>query len=595
MKSKHSGFNRMDQVFLALCKQIDTPISLGAWLRYKHGEHLALAKMSISEDTYLDAESFKKDYLAIKFLSKWKGLKTGVNLEEEALLSFKLSEERCLATNRRLKEARFRVIDPDVSSVLYGAKRKIAKLLGEFSWDKVRSGYGWGPGSTDDIPLRNAQVDRKVCKLPISVTADARAVFQQELRGDLHWLSVILGETKDKVISIQPNEINPVPVLPRDALVIVDGCIITTVPKDAKTDRVIAKEPRANGFLQKGFGSYFRKRLKRYGIDLDSQVPNQEAARRALQDGLATLDLKAASDSVATELVYELLPVEWFLALDSCRSKSASLPDKTHIRLEKFSSMGNGFTFELETLLFWSLLTALRDKFDPGSEVLVYGDDIVCSKELSAKAIQLLNFVGFEVNEEKSFVSGQFYESCGEHFFGSHSVTPIYQKELIESPIEVVLLGNRLIRASIRYSYSKEGLWPLLENAWRAARRCDTSMHRYFLPLGSEGDDGWLLPMSEFPRTATDANLGLRCRVFRQDPKSLPAPDSALLAIALRRGSSGSSRLLGMSSVLDCPLPFLGMVEVFPQQDEERGTLVKLKSTHRWLNPTGEFTLDYNN
>lgn len=69
----------MRRVFFALCKAIDSPISLGAWLRFEHNQ-LALAEMSINPLDYNDPSLFEADYLVVNYLSKWKGLNTGLDL-----------------------------------------------------------------------------------------------------------------------------------------------------------------------------------------------------------------------------------------------------------------------------------------------------------------------------------------------------------------------------------------------------------------------------------------------------------------------------------------------------------------------------------
>jgi len=365
----------MREIFFALCKSVDSPVSLGAWLRFTHNQG-ALADMEISKDSYLDRSRFELDYLVVSFLSKWKGLVTGNDLEAEAIRRFKTSEDSCRETNVRIRAARKGSIDPFLSSVIYGAKVKIAKLLGPFSNFCIEPGFGWGPGATSDISRRRAAVDLKLSKLPISVTPKALPLLESVIGLDLHWSSVVLRSNACGLATAS---------MPRDKFLITEECVIDTVPKNAKTHRVIAKEPTGNGFLQKGFGRYFRKRLLRgAGIDLDDQTANQRAAKAAHLDRLATLDLKNASDSVAVELVYELLPVDWAIALDNVRSPKAILPDGETITLQKFSSMGNGFTFELETLIFWAITSSVRDIKNDRSKVWVYGDDIICSSEISA-------------------------------------------------------------------------------------------------------------------------------------------------------------------------------------------------------------------
>lgn len=508
------------EVFFALCKSVDTPVSLGAWLRFEYSQ-VELSSMSIRPENYKSASEFRLDYSVVSFLSKWKGLKTGIDTEAVALQSFKSSEDHCLETNNRIKNFS-NVAIPRLHSIFHAAQRKIAKVLGPFAVSKINDTCGWGPGATTDLPRRRAFLDTKICELPIPVSRSACSLLRSEIEQDLHWSSVVLGVMPEGAFSLLPS-----------VFLIEDECKITTVPKSAKTDRTIAIEPRGNSFLQKGFGGYLRQRLRKVGIRLDDQTLNQRLAKAAVSEGLATLDLKAASDSVSVELVWALLPYDWAASLDAVRSRYARLPSGERLRLEKFSSMGNGFTFELETLIFWALSSACQEYNSTDGPVAVYGDDIIVSSSLAHHLIEVLNFAGFQVNEAKSFITGRFFESCGKHYFDGEDVTPAYQKELLSSELALIRLGNRLIRMSFRFE--RTFCKPVLQ-AWRACFRQRTHL-RWSIPFGTEGDDGWALPYEIFPfRFGSNPNHGVKCRVAHLHTKKFVAHESALLSWSLRRG-----------------------------------------------------------
>ena len=71
------------------------------------------------------------------------------------------------------------------------------------------------------------------------------------------------------------------------------------------------------------------------------------------------------------------------------------------------SPMGNGFTFELETLLFYALTMAVCGKGN-FVRVSVYGDDIICPTEHAQAVTSILVEAGFQLNLGKSFSSGPF-------------------------------------------------------------------------------------------------------------------------------------------------------------------------------------------
>ena len=517
----HTDFDPMGEVFFALCKSVGSPVALGAWLRYKYS-HAELCSMDINPGDYDDAYSFAKDYGVVSFLSKWKGLNTGIDKEAVAIQKFTQSEVSCREANIRIRSLPT-VRNERLHEVLHLAQRKIARLLGVYSTFAHADRYGWGPGASVGLPRRRAFLDTKMSELPVTVSRSARAMLRAEIEGDLQWSSAILNSEPEGPFCLMDSVFS-----------IFDGCEITTVPKNAKTDRVIAIEPRGNAFLQKGFGSYYRDRLRSVGVDLDDQEVNQERARRSLYEGLATLDLKAASDSVSKELVYMLFPYDWASAMDAVRSRYAFMPNGERIVLEKFSSMGNGFTFELESLIFWAIAQSVSDLGSKG-EVSVYGDDIIVHSSDAPWLIEVLSFLGFETNKEKSFLSGPFYESCGRHFFLGVDVTPVYQKETLnDSDLSMVRLGNRLIRWAFRLGFFIY-LDKVVESAWRAARRHGCKTSQFYLPFGTEGDDGWLIPEDEFPPTRY-SDMGFRCKVLKTVSRSFPANDRALLAWSLRRG-----------------------------------------------------------
>lgn len=225
---------------------------------------------------------------------------------------------------------------------------------------------------------------------------------------------------------------------------VVPGNVLFTVPKKTDIDRVACKEPDLNMFIQKGVGGHFRKCLRRRGINLNDQSRNRLLAKTGSIDGsLATLDLTSASDSVSTELVFQLLPVTWFYLLDSIRSHVTVIDGDEH-RNHMFSSMGNGFTFELESLLFYTLARAVAYFTGTSGIISVYGDDIICPTAMSYELTWVLAFMGFQVNPDKSHTVGSFRESCGGHYNNGYEVTPFYIKAPVDNLVSVIHVANQL-------------------------------------------------------------------------------------------------------------------------------------------------------
>jgi hypothetical protein len=217
-----------------------------------------------------------------------------------------------------------------------------------------------------------------------------------------------------------------------------------TVPKATDIDRVACKEPEINLFLQRGVGDYIRKRLRRIGIDLNDQSRNQELARLGVERGLATIDLSSASDSISQAVVFDLLPFEWWSYLDDIRSRSILIDGQIR-SLEMFSSMGNGFTFELESLIFYALTRAVCWQSGTKGVISVYGDDIVAPSSIVPRLRTIFAWYGFTVNLAKSFWTGDFRESCGKHYHKGRDVTPFYIRGKVSTKTDMIRLLNRLI------------------------------------------------------------------------------------------------------------------------------------------------------
>lgn len=238
-------------------------------------------------------------------------------------------------------------------------------------------------------------------------------------------------------------------VLEGQGVEVVLGSELFTVPKKTDIDRVACKEPEINVFLQCAVGNHIKRRLRRRGIDLYDQTHNQELARTALDRGLATIDLSSASDSISRQIVFELLPFEWWSYLDDLRSPAVKVDGEWH-ELEMFSSMGNGFTFELESLIFWALVHSVKKLSGIKGTVSVYGDDIIAPSRLVPRLSRVFSWFGFTVNLEKSFWKGDFRESCGKHYYRGWDVTPFFIRGPVRRKTDVIRLLNRLMEWSCR-------------------------------------------------------------------------------------------------------------------------------------------------
>ena len=339
--------------FRHLCELVGTPRALTAWILFENREYEQLVNLSVNPLSYEDTQVFADDYFISKVLSKYQDFKHDLlKPRESALKTFEESEVRCRETNDRFKRHAlglgnlFQGRDPSLQAILQLARRKIKFVLGKIDFESIESGFGWGPGATTSVVGSRTSAYAKF-QSRLDVTSNTLIMGHFYVNRSPSWVCCQL-QTDDFP---SRDDVR----LTRAAFNVVRGNEVVLVPKTAKTMRTIAKEPTVNAYLQRGLGRYIRKRLMRLaGVDLDDQSVNQRLARQGSLTGkLATIDLKSASDTVSTELVKYLLPRDWFHLLDMVRSKQGLLPGKTEwFYYHKFSSSGNGATFELESLIF---------------------------------------------------------------------------------------------------------------------------------------------------------------------------------------------------------------------------------------------------
>jgi hypothetical protein len=289
---------------------------------------------------------------------------------------------------------------------------------------------------------------------------------------------------------------------------------LTFVPKNDSTSRTICSEPTLNMFYQLGFGNILEDRLlDRYGIDLTvQQFKNRELARLGSIDGsVATIDLESASDTISRKMLKEFLPPGFYQVLERYRCASTE-SDRGKLDLNMISTMGNGYTFALQTVLFTCAVVAclkvsgIKPIYPRGRECGnfgVNGDDIIipvrpdlglCPTRLVTR---LLTLLGFRINGDKSFVEGPFRESCGADFFRGRNIRGVYIKRL-EVQQDYFSAINQLNLFSTRTGVLLPHTVQWLLN------RCSFTM----VPRWENDDSGIKVPYSMLRNPRIDRNTG---------------------------------------------------------------------------------------
>jgi hypothetical protein len=234
----------------------------------------------------------------------------------------------------------------------------------------------------------------------------------------------------------------------------VEGNSLSFVNKNVDVARGIATEPTINMWFQLGLGEILSRRLRSvYGIDIPVQQDvNRALARVASTTGrLATIDLESASDSISLRLCERILPKDMLAWLRLIRSPSCRLPSGEVVELHSVSTMGNGFTFPLMTMLFCAIIVtvykqlgipALQRGPADGRNFAVFGDDLIVDSKAVPLLYRTLALFGFRVNRDKSYVEGPFRESCGADWFLGAPVRGVYIKRLVSVQDYAVAINN---------------------------------------------------------------------------------------------------------------------------------------------------------
>jgi hypothetical protein len=411
-----------------LYEAVGTPFALKAELLHRNGEYAELCDLSVESDRYQQPTHFAEDYQVAKLLSKSRNIpgSTATKRQMAALAKFLGAEARNAETNDRLWGDRLPHWFGDFS-------HEVLKIFGTLTperLDKIADLGKFGPGVNVGVRGDGLVPSVKYDAIPTGTTglADVLSGLMPPLVRDF-W-----GDNLSSKVKVVP------------------GNVHFTVPKDWETERCAAKEPLWNSYLQSGIGSDLTRRLLNFGVDLHDQKWNQTLAGMAEEWGLATIDLSSASDLICYVLVVLALTYNqdvqgkrWLHLLKLARSPQMKI-GKEMRTLEMFSSMGNGFTFPLETILFLSVIRCTVPRCD-WCVSTAYGDDMIVPQRFSHQVIERLEFLGFKVNGKKTCLAGTFFESCGTDWFMSQNVRPFFLRRDPESPVPYPLQAANALRA----------------------------------------------------------------------------------------------------------------------------------------------------
>lgn len=328
-----------------------------------------------------------------------------VDLTRKKFLSFQES----IATPIQISEISFRVCQE--------ARKICRQVLGKYSLERHEELCRFGKRSAVSVPYTDSYLDVKVERLNGSLPHIKW--FYKYLEGD-HILERITRNIWRK--SQRPPS--------------VEALSLACVPKSWKADRGIMPNSVIGSFYSYGLGRYVQERLADSGLNIKTLQKKHGlyAKESSVSRFLVTGDLSSASDGPTSALINRIVPRDWFNAFKLGRVSNVLIGDGKS-QLMSFMAMGIGFTFTLETLLFYSLLKAIARLSKTNGLISVYGDDLVYPRKMHKYVAVIFPQLRILMNEDKTFVDTHFRESCGSDFYHGYDVRP-FQPEMVGGELD---------------------------------------------------------------------------------------------------------------------------------------------------------------
>lgn len=325
-------------------------------------------------------------------------------------------EELERSTNDKFVKTQERIcgpltVTPLVYKVLQEARKVVKTILGQYDPEEHMQACRFGKRACKGSSYARSYLDLKLsCN---SVTGSRNHIeWMEEYLVTDHLLRQILVRSDD-----------PLDYPPYES---VDCLETTNVPKSFKALRKIMPNTLIGSFYTYGLGKVIENRLRDNSpIDISRQQDRHGrwVRKYSMDRSHVTVDLSAASDSPIYELLARVFPYQWMKVLKYGRISHCTM-DGTRMMLRSFMTMGIGFTFPVETLLFYALLKAIANLSGVTGRISAYGDDLIYPRRMHAYVKAVFPKLHIQINKDKSFVESHFRESCGHDYYRGVDVRP---------------------------------------------------------------------------------------------------------------------------------------------------------------------------
>lgn len=214
---------------------------------------------------------------------------------------------------------------------------------------------------------------------------------------------------------------------------------VQPVPKSYKASRIIAMEDTRRQSISLAIMNTLADRVP-FSLNIRDQARNQYLAKEASITGLfATVDASNASDLISKSLFISIFPWDFVERILPLLGTHHEIDGQRRV-MQMCSTSGHGLTFIIETIVYYSIATVACEwcalyehitlpMFDYNGlrdMVSAYGDDTIVPSVAFPWVVSIFSACGLRINENKSYCSGPYRESCGEEYWNGTTVSSIY-------------------------------------------------------------------------------------------------------------------------------------------------------------------------
>lgn len=468
----------MVALFNALAKSLGLSFSLPLTVSITRARQIVSKWLPQMYESHLSVDEFCVPYILGQFFDRFISVDETLALQE---VQAKTARKFLSVNMEGWRHDAYVYSDPRLTPLLDRMAYIIGDVLDTFSLDEIYPLCEHGPNSTTGVKFSDAYYDIK----DFDVSGPVGSLQQF-----IHYLNSYNTTLKEVLMNESDEYRSCINAWHLDGLNVDDCTETSLVPKNWEWLRSMCPELTIPAFFGQGTGRAMGRRLLKIGIDLktQTQVHNNLARLGSLlpELNIATVDWSQASDRVFIALCDRVMIsgaaprwLDWIknvcrsnftrvtfsgcLGVDGdfanyqqlwvycyshtvmdglggdftieCRHSKGKVK-KTYytavckVRASMIGTMGNAVTFPLQTLLFYSFLTACtemcqdRESLENGPNlprdyqcVSCYGDDGIVDSRAMPEVELFAPLIGWKLNRDKSYWSGSFRESCGTDYY----------------------------------------------------------------------------------------------------------------------------------------------------------------------------------